>query len=613
MCGLAVLYAPELDVVVRQTAIKNMLASMSHRGPDDSRVWESADGIAFGHVRLAIQDPEHGRQPAVAPDGSCLVFNGEAYNFPELRDDLTHGHGAKFHEHGDTEVVREALRLRGRSAIDDLNGDYAFVWSPSDTPELLLVRDRFGVKPLYYWIDEDAHRLLVASEPKAILAALQIIDPAYKPRIDLDGFLDTSLYGVPVAPYSVFRGIRSVRPGHTVTITYDSSLAAREEMYWDLTVREPISSPEAARTAIQAGLRESTRIRTRSDAGLALMLSGGLDSSVLTYLVPDVIEAPGARRRAYTIGDPDKNSDQADTFVSGSDLEYARLVAEESGHELVEHTDMVSDPVSFIRKCARSRDSIVTLGSEIAMAKLFELIGRKDRVLISGDGADEVFLGYFMQTDVSGKVDQFFSSRNSRFLPLLYRRTFVGMRSARRRGAANFRSRLAGTDPGILGDKKNLMHYLQLRFTLPYLLDRADTLSMAESIELRVPYLDHRLVETVFNIDSSLRYSDEEKELLRSAFRSHYNPKVIDRKKSVFPYGETPEYMESLRKEANRILADRSSLVHSVYRTRVLRQAFASAPVFRLCQTAVGQFYLHAFICQLISLDELGHAYGLTA
>lgn len=614
MCGLAVIYAPACDADRRELALKSMLTAMAHRGPDGQGQRVAEDGVQFGHVRLAIQDPEHGVQPAVSTSGDTLVFNGEVYNFPELRDELA-AQGVVFDETGDTEVVARALEVWGETAVDRFNGDFAMVWSRANSAAMTLIRDRFGVKPLYYWHDQETNTFVAASEPKAIIDALEYLAPDYRPRVSRDGFLDASLYGVPVAPYSLFENIHAVRPGHMIHVDYSGPLVVDESQYWDVTVSETIVDKNMAADRVREYLVDATRIRSRSDVGTSTMLSGGLDSSVLTYLSADIAdeqEGLHPRRRAYTIGDPQRTRDRENTFVSGSDLDYARIVAEESRHELVEHTDMVSDPVSFIRRCARSRDSIVSLGSEIAMAKLFEVIGAQDRVLISGDGADEVFLGYFMQTDVSGAVDQYYSSKNSRYLPLLYRRGFMSPRQAWARSGREFHRRLAAAAPAIRSNKRNLMHYLQLRFTLPYLLDRADTLSMAESIELRVPYLDHRLVSAVFNVDPSILFSANEKELLRAAFRDAYNPRVIDRKKSVFPYGESPEYMETLRHEVKTILADPNSLVCQVYNTRALRVPFSSKTAFRVFEKVVGQFYLHAFICQLVSLDELGKEHGLT-
>nr|WP_294638697.1 asparagine synthase (glutamine-hydrolyzing) [uncultured Rhodococcus sp.] len=614
MCGLAVVYAPSCGGDLRHHAMKNMLEAMAHRGPDGQGEFVSRHGVHFGHVRLAIQDPQHGAQPVTSGRGDCLVFNGEVYNFPELRAELEQ-EGESFAETGDTEVVARALQHWGESAVDRFNGDFAIVWAPGDDSSMTLIRDRFGVKPLYYWSDDTTRTFVAASEPKAIIVALEQLVPGYRPRVSRDGFLDTSLYGAPVAPFSLFEDIRAVRPGHLIRVDFSGSLSLTETQYWELTVTDVVGDVKVAIDGVRTDLSDATRLRSRSDVGLSTMLSGGLDSSVLAYLAADIDDkhaGPSRHRRAYTIGDPHRTEDRENTFVSGSDLAYARVVAEESGHELIEHTDMVSDPVAFIRRCARSRGSIVSLGSEIAMAKLFELIGKHDRVLISGDGADEVFLGYFMQTDASGTVNQYYSSKNSRYLPLMYRKSFMSAREAWARSTREFNRRLGDVAPSIRSSNHNLIHYLQLRFTLPYLLDRADTLSMAESIELRVPYLDHRLVSAVFNTDKSIRFSDNEKELLRAAFRDRYNPQVIDRKKSVFPYGESREYMEALRREVKRIVSDPTSVVSEVYNVRLLRLPFHSRRTFTLFEKAVGQFYLHAFVCQIISLDELGREHGLT-
>lgn len=602
MCGIVAIWCSDRSSAAY--GMKAALNELSHRGPDSSNMQWTETGVLLGHTRLAIQDPEHGSQPA-ALDRGHLTFNGEIYNYPELRDELRML-GAQFHEHGDTEVLARALDNWGEGALKVLNGDFALVYQADGI--LRLVRDRFGVKPLYYW--SDGSDLVAASEPKAILAALKYVQPTFTPRLDKDGLVDCTLYGATAAPNTLFQDIRSVRPGTYLHIHRgDCGITISESRYWELTHDSPGVQAESLADEVRRTLIDAVRIRLRSDVGSAVMLSGGLDSSIITYVAGE--GSPTDHRRAYSIGDPARSIDTAGTFITGSDLDFAKIVANESGHELVVNTALADDPAEWVRRCARIRDSVVSLGSEIGMAKLLSQIGERERVILSGDGADEVFLGYFMQIETSRPVDQYYSSKGSRLLPLLYRRDFMTTAEARRRGEAGFKSRTQHIAENIRTDRHNFIHYLQLRFTLPYLLDRLDTIAMACSVEVRVPYLDHRLVELVFNAPVNLRFTAHEKQLLRQAFQGRYNDAVINRKKSVFPYGESEEYLEGLRIEVNEVLNEETSVVRGIYNVALLRWIFGGPRRFQAFVRMAGLFYCHAFMCQLISLDELGRVHGL--
>lgn len=602
MCGIVAIWSGERDHALH--AMESALKELGHRGPDSADSYWTDSGLLLGHTRLAIQDPEHGSQPTALQAGH-LSFNGEVYNYPELREELAEL-GVRFTEHGDTEVVARALDHWGDEALNRFNGDFSIAYTAGNT--LTIARDRFGVKPLYYWHDNVG--LVVASEPKAIFAALKHLRPSFTPTLDKNGLVDCTLYGVSVAPFSLYEGIRTVEPGTFTRIQRtDAGLTFDETRYWDVTISGTTRPTEALAEDIRTTLKDAVRIRLRSDVGSAVMLSGGLDSSIITYAAGE--ETSLQRRRAYTIGDPTKESDNAGTFMTGSDLDFARIVASESGHELTVNTKLVDDPARWVRECARARDAVVSLGSEIGMCKLLSQIGERERVILSGDGADEVFLGYAWQIGTKGSINQYYSAKGARFLPLLYHRSFMRPRDASARGKRSFRARTQRLSGNVVNKPENFIHYLQLRFTLPYLLDRLDTIAMAHSVEVRVPYLDHRLVDLAVNAPADVRFGAREKELLRQAFAGHYNSAVVDRSKSVFPYGESPEYLNLLRREVQDLLVDDNSIIREVYNRVLLRAVFGSARRFEMFARAVGVFYAHAFMCQLISLDELHRVHGL--
>jgi asparagine synthase (glutamine-hydrolysing) len=225
-------------------------------------------------------------------------------------------------------------------------------------------------------------------------------------------------------------------------------------------------------------------------------------------------------------------------------------------------------------------------------------------------------LGYFYNTDTSGEVGPYFSSPRAGLAFALLRQRFAGGRRAAQLVEDRFASDLSRLPASLRDDKKKLMHYLQLRFTLPFVLDRTDRLSAAHSLEVRVPYCDHRLVEYVFGLDETLTYTEPEKKLLRDSFVGRIDERVLWRRKSVFPFAEDEAQLEALRSEACRILTAarrEGGLLAEVYRLPLLRAVLSPGPLFRRMAAGLGSFYVQAFLCQLISLHELEQAYGLRA
>ncbi|UGT56973.1 asparagine synthase (glutamine-hydrolyzing) [Nocardia asteroides] len=607
MCGVNAIVWWGTDTTTDQITdtLRAMNSRLHHRGPDSTGVWVG-DNVGIGHSRLEIIELAGGAQPVVT-DTAVLSFNGEIYNYRELRAELAElGH--TFADNSDTEVLRAALTQWGEAAVEHLNGDFAFVWYDRARRQLLLGRDRLGVKPLY--VATGPYFAIVSSELKGVLAAQEELLPGTTPNLDRIGFLQTLLYGNPVPPATFFEGVQALRGGEQAVLDARTGLLTRRR-YWELTARRHDDTREQAHRRVAELLTDATDLRMRSDVGYSVMLSGGLDSSLVAYLAGEL----GTGTRAYTIGETRSEEYSEKSFMSGSDLAFARTVAATAGHALKEFEELAGDAVAYVRRSALARDGLVTLASEISMLKLFERIAGSDTVVLSGDGADEVFLGYFMQIDTSGEVGPYYSSPRARFAFTLLNPDFIGPRAAARTVRARFDDDLAHLPAEIRTDKGRLMHYLQLRFTLPYLLDRADRLSAAESLELRVPYCDHRIAEYVFGLSDELKYTATEKQLLRDSFAGRFDDEVIYRKKSVFPFSEDEQQLEQLRTEVAAICARNrreGGLVSRVYRLPLLTAMVARPMVFRQLVRVLGTFYLQAFLCQIISMDTLDSEYGLS-
>jgi asparagine synthase (glutamine-hydrolysing) len=613
VCGVNAVVAWRTDITSAQLrlVVEQMNRLLAHRGPDANGSWAD-DRVAVGHTRLKIIDPAGGRQPRVG-NTQVLSFNGEIYNHRRLRAELS-GLGRVFRDECDTEVLAVALETWGTDAISRLNGDFAFVAYERSVGRVLVCRDRLGVKPLYLKISDGD--VIISSEIKAILAADQMMRPGSQPVLDRMGFLQTVLYGNPVAPTTCIAGIEALRGGELITVEVRSGRIERHR-YWELGDRDDRDDDDQEaesdpRDRIAELLADAVALRMQSDVDYSTSLSGGLDSSLIAYLIGD----NGGRTRAYTIGERSDWQHSPKSNMNGSDLDFAELVALETGHDLRAFSDLGGDVVAYVRRCTRARDALVTLANDVSMLKLFERVAKTDTVLLSGEGADEVFLGYFFNTDTRGEVGPYFSSPHARLVFALLDPRFVRARDAAVAVRRRFHRDLAHLPDAIRADKQKLMHYLQLRFTLTFVLDRADRLSAAHSLEVRVPYCDHRLVEYVFGLDTSLTFTPTEKQLLRDSFAGRFNDQVIRRRKSVFPYAEGDDQLDDLRREALQIVERGrrdGGLVADVYRLPVLARVLSSRRLLRRISAWSGSFYVQAFLCQLISLDELQQAYGVRA
>ncbi len=605
MCGINAILAldPALSAASVRATVADMNRQLTHRGPDEEGIW--SDGpLAIGHTRLRVIAPSGGQQPRQS-SSQILAFNGEIYNYQQLRSQLT-GLGCSFRDESDTEVLAVALEFWGPAAIDKLHGDFAFVSYDRAAGKILLGRDRLGVKPLYFSVSAAA--IIISSEPKGILAATKTLHPQSQPRISRLGLVQTLLYGNPLPPQSCFADITALRGGQWLGIDVRTGRVSQNQ-YWELTASASNSTdPELQITEL---LTQAVSERQQSDVDYAMLLSGGLDSSLIAYLVRE-LDRP---HRAYTIGERNPAKYTTKSHMIGSDHKFAHLVAEQTGHQLHSFDDLGGNTVDYVRRCTRARDALVTLANDMPMLKLFERIKGKDTVVLSGEGADEAFLGYFYQRDTSGKVGPFFSSPRAPIAFRLLNPRFLKASTATDLARESFDTALAHLPAEIRSDNRKLIHYLQLRFTLPFVLDRADRLSASQSLEVRVPYCDHRLVEYVFGLPDSLKYTQIEKELLRKSFSGRFDERVIARPKSVFPFAENEAQCDELRREVARIITSarkHGGLVADVYRLPALWGIVTSKMIFRRFIAAIGSFHAQAFLCQIISLDELEQSYGLT-
>ncbi|MER7998726.1 asparagine synthase (glutamine-hydrolyzing) [Streptomyces sp. NPDC095613] len=562
MCGIAgwVSFGLSFDRDPRTASatLDAMTETMSCRGPDDSGTW--ADGPAgLGHRRLAIIDLPGGRQPMTlgTPRGPlALVYSGETYNFAELRRELT-GRGHRFTTDSDTEVVLHGYLEWGESVAERLNGMYAFaVWDGRDQ-KLVMVRDRMGIKPLYYHPTADG--VLFGSEPKAILA-----HPLARPRVALDGLRELAAF-VKTPGHAVWDGMREVEPGTVVTVDRNGP---RRSVYWSLETRPHGDDRDASVARVRTLLDDIVRRQLVADVPRCVLLSGGLDSSALTALAARQLALTGERVRSFAVD----FVGQAEHFVADRlrttpDAPFVHDVAKTAGtdhQDIVLDTDALADP-SVRARVIRARDIPMGLGDmDASLYLLFRAIREHSTVALSGESADEVFGGYL----------QFFDeeARRARTFPWLvqYER-YVDEAEVLRpelNTALDIPSFLRDSYATAVADVERLggesdfeyrmrvISHLHLTRFVRILLDRKDRMSMAVGLEVRVPFCDHRLVEYVYNAPWSLKSFDgREKSLLREATADVLPKSVYDRVKSPYPTTQDPKYAIALQNHAKDLLA----------------------------------------------------------
>ncbi|MER7844367.1 asparagine synthase (glutamine-hydrolyzing) [Kitasatospora sp. NPDC096077] len=585
MCGITGWVAFDRDLTAERAVLEAMTATQLRRGPDAGGILLQPHA-GLGHRRLAVIDIEGGVQPmTVEQDGrllAALTYSGEVYNHRELRAELEAA-GHRFRTRSDTEVVLRAYLEWGEGLAERLNGMFAFAVWDARREELLLVRDRMGVKPLYYRPTPDG--VLFGSEIKAILA-----HPSVRPVVDLDGLRE--LLGHTRTPgLTPYRGILEVRPGHVVRVRR-SGVSVRR--YWALEAREHTDSLEATIATVRALLDDIVHRQLDADVPLCSLLSGGLDSSAITTIAAKELAATGAgpvRSFAVDFAGQTRNF-HADPVRQTHDGPFAQLLADHVGadHSVIElDAAELADPAGRTAT-VRARDLPNGVGDmDVSLLMLFRDIRRRSTVALSGESADELFGGYrWFHDPVTVAAEDFpwaaslaaiagaGSAPRERLLDagLLRKLDLDGYRRTRYQEALTEVPHLDAADP--LERRMREISYLNLTRFVCILLDRKDRMSMAHGLEVRVPFCDHRLVQYVFNTPWAMKAFDgREKSLLRAAVRDVLPPAVADRVKSPYPVSMDPLYPAQLRAELARLAAAGTSPALDLLDGRRLTDALA--------------------------------------
>ncbi len=584
MCGISGIYNPK-NSIVQPDKLRNMLSQIQYRGPDESGIY-IGDGIGLGSVRLSIIDLQQGQQPMSTAEGDLwIAYNGEIFNFIELRDELK-GLGYQFRTGSDTEVLLLLFKHFREKCLEKLNGQYAFAIWDSNRKELFIARDRMGIRPLYYHKTSDS--FVFGSEIKCILES-GIVLPEINPEALDKAF---TFWSIP-SPGTLFKEIYEVPPGHYMIIGKGVSVI---RPYWNLK----FSSPEYSNSSVtvheaaeefESLITDAVRLRLRSDVQVAAYLSGGLDSSATTYFIKQI--EPGVLN-TFSIGFDEKEFDETP---------YQQSVSSwlDTTHRSI--TCRTQDIASNFAEVLWHTETPILRTGAVPMFMLSRLVNEHGiKVVITGEGADEFLGGYNIFKEAI--IRQFWSRQpDSKIRPLLLQKLYPYLSQFNGRSSNLHRFffgyRLTDTDSSVYSHliRWNNSHHIRNHFSpevknsirfdpvedlvngLPeemkqldllsraqwlesklflsgYLLSsQGDRMSMAHSVEGRYPFLDHRVIEFCGGLQWNHKIKGlNEKYLLKQLMKARLPEKVVARPKQAYRApvasslmsGHAPEYFRDM-------------------------------------------------------------------
>lgn len=548
MCSICGSYDISGGAAVRESVLR-MSETMCHRGPDAKGIYEDGN-VCLAHNRLAVIDIENGSQPmSVNFRGReyTIVYNGEIYNAPELRRAFKEL-GATFRTECDTEVVLWAYILHKELCSRLLNGIYAFAVYDKAENKVYLSRDRLGVKPLFYARTGD--KVYFASESKAFIKGGVI-----KPKVDKRGIWQLLFLSPSTIPGSdIFRDIKEIAPGENAVI---DRCGMRIWKYWQLEAKENRdNAKDAAEKTIEL-LWDAVKRQLVSDVPLCTFLSGGLDSSVITSIGARILGERGEKLSSYSFEyENNKENFKNTLFQPASDDEYAKDLAKELGTEHTVLTASNKAVADCLYGAVIARDYPGQADIDSSLLYYCSLVRKRHTVALSGECSDEIFGGYpwfyrreMLERDFFPWIhDPYARSRLFReeavcsregydYMSALYKKTFESAPCLDTDSEETKVARRATV--------------LSTAFFMQHLLCRKDRMSMASSLEVRVPFADHRIIEYVYNVPWEIKFEGGvEKALLRkgAGLKNLLPDNILYRKKSPYPKTHSPEYEKEVKK-----------------------------------------------------------------
>lgn len=602
MCGIVGFVNYKKIIPNYKNVLNNMLQTLSHRGPDEEDIYINKN-VCLGHNRLISSDPKGGKQPMIEKYSFgeyVIISDCQIYNAKELKETLTQN-GFSFNSYSDIEILLKGYIHYKSDIVNHINGIFAFAIWNTQTQELFIARDRFGIKPLFY--TQNADSFIFASELKAIFEY-----PGIQKVLDSQGISELFGLGPANTPgLTVYKDIFEVKPGHFAI--YNQS-GLHIEKYWELKTKIHLDDFQTTCITAKDILEDSINRQIPSDMSICTFLSGGLDSSILSYYISNYRKENGlSTLDTYSVDyiDNDKNFVKSD-FQPNSDNYYINIMTNNiySNH----HTVILDTPdlAKALEDVLIARDVPGMADVDSSLYLFCKEVKKEKNISIMGECADEVFGGYpwffrddalnsgtfpwsiaiderqkILHPDISKKVHL------SEYIDFRYNQTLANVE-------------ILDNDSYETSQKRKIS-YLTIKWFMNTLITRADRMSMANGFEVRVPFCDYRLVEYMYNVPWEMKaYNGREKGLLRHIMKDVLPDEIVNRKKSPYPKTHNPTYLYTVKTMLTDIMKNNDApinyLLNRDYILEILNsdgKAF-SRPWFGQLMTGP---QLMAYLCQV--------------
>ncbi len=526
---------------------KESLELLNHRGPDSDGYFMT-DNVMLGHKRLVVIDKSNGNQPMLYDD-TVIIYNGELYNTEELRQDLI-SKGYSFVGHCDTEVLLKMYHYYGENCLDYLNGIYSFVIY--EDKKIFAARDRAGVKPLYYYCNDE--EIVVASEMKSILKYKSIN------KVTIRGLQEILAVGPSHTPgVTPYKDVYELKPGHS--LKYDKQLKISK--YWDLHTEELGLSFQETLDKVKELVTDAIKRQLTSDVPLATFLSGGLDSSIIT-----AVANIDSNTDSYSIDyEHNDKSFESNEFQVSQDSEFIKYMTDK--YNLNHHSYLcdLKDLAKELKQSVILKDTPGMADIDSSLYLFSKFVKDKHTVCLSGECADELFAGYPWYSD-QYKVNKYPWLRHAENREELLSEKYKDILKLAQYAQKSFNDVVSQCDSN---DNEKRLTYINIKSFMSTLLERKDRMTMGASLEVRVPFSDHRIMQLMYNVPYIYKnYGGVEKALLRDAFKDVLPTEIFERKKNPYPKTHSEKYTNIVCDLLSEVLENEDSVLHRLFNTEKL-------------------------------------------
>ncbi|XMB66902.1 asparagine synthase (glutamine-hydrolyzing) [Mycoplasmatota bacterium zrk1] len=513
---------------------------LTHRGPDEEGYF--FDNVAFGHRRLVVIDKDNGKQP-MSYKNFTMIYNGELYNTEDIRKELIEL-GYSFVGHSDTEVLLKSYYEWKEKCLEKLNGIFSF--AIFDGEKLFLARDRVGVKPLYYSIN--GKDIIFSSEIKSILYYLD------NSKVDEDGLKELLGLGPShTLGKTIYKDVFELKPGHYMC--FDGTVTIQE--YWNVSVNNFNLSFDDTVKEVRNLLEDAIKRQLVSDVPLCTFLSGGVDSSIITAVAANNLDS----LTTYSI-DYEDNDFKTNDFQVSKDLDYIKYVTNMYNTRHIDKVISQEELVDTLKRSVELRDSPGMADIDSSLYWFCLEIKKEHTVGLSGECADEIFGGYpWFYRDTDSTIFPWLRDLDAR----------VYLLKDEWRESLKIKEYVKDKYDETLAEIENMdshqqMMYLNIKWFMTTLLDRKDRMSMGASLEVRVPFADHRLVEFLFNVPKDYKFYKQEKGLLREAMKDLLPKEILNRKKNPYPKTHSEVYTRLIKDKLSEVIKDKNSILNILFK-----------------------------------------------